>query len=47
LYKTFSSNPNSLGVGLFITKNQIDAMDGNIGVESEPGKGTKVKVYFK
>ncbi len=47
LYKTFSSNPNSRSVGLFKTKNQIDAMDGNIGVESEPGKGTKVKLYFK
>lgn len=47
LYKTFSSNPDSRGVGLFITKNQIDAMDGGIAVESELGKGTKVKVYFK
>ncbi|MGM1056142.1 MAG: PAS domain S-box protein [Bacteroidota bacterium] len=47
LYKTFSNNPNARGVGLFITKNQIDAMDGSIAVESEPGEGTKVKVYFK
>ena len=47
LYKTFSNHPNARGVGLFITKNQIDAMDGSIAVESEPGEGTKVKVYFK
>ena len=47
LYKTFSNNPTARGVGLFITKNQIDAMDGSIMMESEPGEGTKVKVYFK
>ncbi|MFO7720304.1 MAG: PAS domain S-box protein [Gillisia sp.] len=47
LYKTFSNHPKARGVGLFITKNQIDAMDGSIAVESEPGEGTKVKVYFK
>ncbi|MFN4761749.1 PAS domain S-box protein [Gillisia sp. Q332] len=47
LYKTFSNKPNARGVGLFITKNQIDAMDGSIAVESEPGEGTNIKVYFK
>lgn len=47
LYKTFSNNPDARGVGLFITKNQIDAMDGSIALESEPGEGTKVKIYFR
>lgn len=47
LYKTFSNRPNSRGVGLFITKNQIDAMDGRIEVESEVDSGATFKVYFK
>ena len=47
LYKTFSNKPNSRGVGLFITKNQVDAMDGRIEIKSTPGVGTTFKVYFK
>ena len=47
LYKTFSEKPNSRGVGLFITKNQIDAMNGRIEVESTPGKGSVFKVIFQ
>jgi chemotaxis protein histidine kinase CheA len=31
---------------LFITKNQIDAMGGNITVESEPNVGTTFKIYY-
>jgi len=47
LYKTFTRRSNSRGVGLFITKNQIDAMGGKVAVESEVGKGSTFKVYFK
>ena len=47
LYKTFTRNSNSRGVGLFITKNQIDAMNGRIEVESTPGEGSVFKVYFQ
>lgn len=47
LYKTFSNQPNSRGVGLFIIKNQIDAMNGRIEVESTPGEGSVFKVYFQ
>ena len=46
MYKTFSNNADSRGSGLFITKNQIDAMGGNITVESEPNKGTTFKIYI-
>ena len=46
MYKTFSNNADSRGIGLFITKNQIDAMGGNITVESEPNKGTTFKIYI-
>ncbi|MDR5589350.1 PAS domain S-box protein [Christiangramia sp. SM2212] len=47
LYKTFSDRKDSRGVGLFITKNQINAMGGTVKVESETGVGTSFKVTFK
>lgn len=47
LYKTFHGNKDSTGIGLYITKNQIEAMEGKIEVESEVGEGTIFKVYFK
>ncbi|WP_324671408.1 PAS domain-containing sensor histidine kinase [Hymenobacter sp. GOD-10R] len=46
MYKTFHSNEDARGVGLFITKNQIEAMNGKIDVESELGSGSTFKVYF-
>ena len=47
MYKTFTTNSDSKGIGLFITKNQIDAMGGNITVESEPNIGTTFKIYIQ
>lgn len=44
MYKTFHDNIDSKGVGLFITRNQVDIMDGSIRVESTPGKGTTFTV---
>lgn len=46
MYKTFHNNQDSRGIGLFITKNQIEAMGGTIEVKSEVGKGTTFKIYF-
>lgn len=45
MYKTFSDSNDSKGIGLFITKNQVDAMGGNIIVESEPNVGTTFKIF--
>jgi PAS domain S-box-containing protein len=41
MYKTFHGNKDSRGIGLFITKSQIEAMGGSIQVVSEPNKGSK------
>lgn len=47
LYKTFHFHKDSNGVGLHITKNQIESMGGKIEVESTINKGSLFKVYFK
>lgn len=47
MYKTFTNNPESRGIGLFITKNQIDAMKGKIAVDSVLNEGTTFKIYFR
>lgn len=47
MYKTFHSNKDARGLGLFIIKNQVEAMGGKIEVESEVGKGTTFKVFIK
>lgn len=46
MYKTFHHNADAKGIGLFITKNQIEALGGNIQVESEPNKGTQFTITF-
>jgi len=47
MYQTFNNNPDSKGIGLFIVKNQVDAMGGTIKVESKPNEGTTFRIYFK
>ena len=47
MYKTFSNNSDARGIGLFITKNQIDASGGTITVNSELNVGTTFKIYIK
>jgi light-regulated signal transduction histidine kinase (bacteriophytochrome) len=46
MYKTFHENEEAKGFGLFITKNQIEAMDGKIDLESKVDVGSTFKVYF-
>lgn len=46
LYKTFHRNKDAKGVGLFITKSQVEAMGGKIEVESKLGEGSAFKVYI-
>ncbi|OWP82666.1 hypothetical protein BWK59_14645, partial [Flavobacterium davisii] len=46
-YKTFHKNRESTGIGLYIAKNQVEAMGGKISVDSKLGIGSVFKVYFK
>lgn len=47
LGNTFHRHVNSKGVGLYITKTQIEALGGSIEVESEVNKGTTFKIILK
>ncbi|NHF60754.1 PAS domain S-box protein [Flavobacteriaceae bacterium TP-CH-4] len=46
MYKTFHEHKDARGIGLYITKNQIEAMNGKVMVCSEVGKGSIFKIYF-
>jgi signal transduction histidine kinase len=47
MYKTFHNNKDAKGIGLFITKNQIEAMGGKVSVESDTKVGSTFTVHFK
>ena len=44
LYKRFHLHVEGRGVGLFLVKTQVDALGGNIDIESEVGKGTTFRI---
>lgn len=46
MYKTFHRHPDARGMGLFIVKNQVEAMGGRIWAESKPRAGTTFTVEF-
>lgn len=47
LYQRFHDHPDSKGLGLYLVKSQVEAMDGTISVESEVDKGTTFIIKFK
>ncbi|HEX8332042.1 MAG TPA: PAS domain S-box protein [Segetibacter sp.] len=47
LYQRFHESKEGKGLGLYMVNSQVVAMGGKIEVESEPGKGSTFKVYFK
>jgi PAS domain S-box-containing protein len=47
MYKTFNGNSGAKGIGLFISKSQIDAMGGSVTVSSNLNEGTTFNIYFK
>jgi signal transduction histidine kinase len=46
LYKRFHRNISGKGMGLFIVKSQLEAMNATIEIESEEGVGTTFKIKF-
>ncbi len=46
LQKTFHKHPESRGIGLFMIKNQIEALGGEISVESQENMGTTFFINF-
>lgn len=47
MYNTFHDNKDSKGIGLYITRNQVEAMGGTIEVSSKVNEGTLFTVSFK
>jgi signal transduction histidine kinase len=47
LYKRFHSHIEGKGLGLYIVKQQVEKLNGNITVESQPEKGTRFTVSLK
>ncbi len=46
LYKRFHSHVEEKGMGLFMVKTQVEAMNGKISLKSEPNKGTEFTIVF-
>lgn len=46
MYKTFHQHPDSRGVGLFITRNQVESMGGKIEVSSTVNVGTTFSIHL-
>jgi signal transduction histidine kinase len=46
MYKTFSNHKDAKGIGLFITKYQVEVMGGEIGIDSELNVGTIFTIKF-
>lgn len=47
LYKRFHSHVEGKGLGLYLVKSQVEALNGQIEVESEIGVGTEFRISFK
>lgn len=47
MYKTFHRHEDAKGIGLFITKNQIESMNGKIEVDSEVDKGATFRLFLE
>jgi PAS domain S-box-containing protein len=47
LYKRFHPGIEGKGLGLFMTKTQVESLGGKISIESEPGKGSVFTIEIK
>jgi signal transduction histidine kinase len=46
LHQTFHQGYDSKGIGLFMTKSQIETFGGSISVKSQPGQGTEFTIII-
>ena len=46
LYQRFHDHVNGKGIGLYLVKTQVEALNGKISIESEIDKGTTFKISF-
>ncbi|OAB80112.1 PAS domain-containing sensor histidine kinase [Cochleicola gelatinilyticus] len=46
MYQTFHKREDSVGIGLFLIKNQVEALHGKISLESTVNKGTTFTIQF-
>jgi len=46
MYRTFHDQKDSLGVGLFLIKNQVESLGGDIKVKSHLNEGTRFSIRF-
>lgn len=46
LYKRFHTHTEGRGMGLFLVKNQIEAMKGSVSIQSKPDVGTTFTLYL-
>lgn len=47
MYKRIHENIEGQGIGLYLIKKIVDASCGKVAVQSEPGRGSNFKIYFK
>ncbi|MFV9551923.1 sensor histidine kinase [Algibacter sp. PT7-4] len=47
MYNTFHSNKDAIGLGLFITRNQIESLGGKVAVTSKVDVGSEFSIYLK
>ncbi len=46
MYRTFHTNKDARGVGLFLAKNQVESLEGDIFVKSTLGEGSRFTIKF-
>jgi len=46
MYQTFHGNEDARGLGLFVVKNQVQAVNGDISIKSEVNVGTSLTIRF-